>query len=294
MNFLMHSGTLYIATVLIWGSSWIAIKNQLGIVAPEISLVYRFSMAALILFLFCLWRKRSLRFTASQHLFMFLQGLFLYCINYLIFYWATGLLTSGVVALLFSTVILMNIVNAALFMGQKILLRTTTGALFGIIGIAAVFWSEVAGVENSQSSWLGLWYSLVATFSASLGNILSARNQKYQLPIIQTNAWGMAYGSALMLLYAVLQGSTFNYEATWSYTLSLLFLSIFGSIFAFGSYLTLIGRIGADKAAYSAVIFPIVALCLSTVFEDYRWTWLALAGVALILFGNYIVLAKSR
>ncbi|MFA9418655.1 MAG: DMT family transporter [Gammaproteobacteria bacterium] len=288
----MHSTSLYLATILIWGSTWFAIKFQLGVVEPEISLIYRFALAAVILLLFCLLSKRNLRFSASQHLFMALQGLFLFSTNYLIFYWATGLLTSGIVALLFSTVILMNIINSSLFLKQSINTGVVVGAMFGIAGIASIFWSEVADVGNNDDSWRGLWMCLIATFLASLGNILSARNQQQGLPVVQTNAWGMAYGSIFMLAYALSQGSVFNYDTAFSYTLSLTYLSVFGSIFAFGSYLTLIGRIGSDKAAYTAVLFPVIALLLSTLFEDYRWTMAAVFGFGLVLFGNYLVLRK--
>ena len=289
----MHSATLYLATVLIWGTTWFAIKFQLGVVEPEISLIYRFGLAAAILLLFCLLRNRNLRFSLSQHLFMALQGLFLFSTNYLIFYWATGLLTSGIVALLFSTVILMNIVNGALFLKQSINTRVVVGAMFGIAGIASIFWSEVAGVGNHLDSWQGLWMCLIATFIASIGNILSARNQQHGLPVLQTNAWGMTYGSIFMLGYALTQGTVFNYDLAFSYSLSLIYLSLFGSIFAFGSYLTLIGRIGADKTAYAAVLFPVIALLLSTLFEQYHWTMTAIFGFALVLIGNYLVLKKS-
>ena len=112
--------------------------------------------------------------------------------------------------------------------------------------------------------------------------------------MVQTNAWGMAYGSLIMFAFALLGGATFDYEATWSYSLSLIYLSLFGSVLAFGCYLTLVGRIGADKAAYAAVLFPVIALGLSTLFEDYQWTLRAVFGFALVLLGNYIVLTKSR
>ena len=288
----MHTTSLYLTTILIWGSTWFAIKFQLGVVEPEISLIYRFALAAIILLLFCLMSKRNLRFSASQHLFMALQGLFLFSTNYLIFYWATGLLTSGIVALLFSTVILMNIINGSLFLKQPINTGVVVGAMFGIAGIVSIFWSEVADVGNSDSSWRGLWMCLIATFCASIGNILSARNQRQGLPVVQTNAWGMAYGSIFMLAYALSQGSVFNYDPAFSYSLSLTYLSVFGSIFAFGSYLTLIGRIGSDKAAYTAVLFPVIALLLSTLFEDYRWTLAAFFGFGLVLFGNFLVSRK--
>ena len=289
----MHSTSLYLATVLIWGSTWYAIKFQLGVVAAEVSLVYRFLAAAVTLLIFCLLTKRNLRFSIHQHFFIAMQGLFLFSANYLIFYWATGLLTSGIVALLFSTVILLNIVNGALFLGQTINARVVIGAMFGISGIAAIFWSEVASLENDSSTWQGLWMCLVATFFASIGNILSARNQKQRLPVVQTNAWGMGYGALFMGIYALYSGVPFDYDPAISYSVSLLYLSVFGSIFAFGSYLTLIGRIGADKTAYAAVLFPVVALSISTVFEGYNWTAVSVFGFGLVLFGNFLVLRKK-
>lgn len=291
---LMRTSSLYLTCVLIWGSTWFAIRFQLGVVAAEVSLVYRFSLAAILLLLYCLLSKKNLRFSVSQHLFIGLQGLFLFSTNYLIFYWATGLLTSGIVALLFSTVILMNIVNGAIFLRQPIKGSVVLGALVGIAGIASVFWSEVEGLQNDTASWQGLWMCLFATFLASIGNILSARNQQQSLPVLQTNAWGMAYGALIMLGYVFFSGATFDYDASPAYSLSLVYLSVFGSIFAFGSYLTLIGRIGADKTAYAAVLFPIIALGISTLFENYQWSAEAVFGFVLVLIGNYLVLKKPR
>jgi len=291
---LTHSVSLYLFSVVIWGSTWFAIKFQLGVVAAEVSLVYRFGMAAIILLLFCVFSGRRLKYSARQHGFIALQGLFLFSSNYLVFYWATGLLTSGIVALMFSTVILLNIVNGALFMRARVRPRVLLGAGFGIAGIAAIFWSEVSGVGDNADTWRGLWMCLLATWFASIGNIVSARNQKNDIPVIQTNAWGMAYGALIMLIYALFSGVPFDYDPAPAYSLSLIYLAVFGSILAFGSYLTLVGRIGADKAAYAAVLFPVIALGLSTLFEDYQWTLRALFGFALVLFGNYIVLSRSR
>jgi len=293
-SLLTNSVSLYLSAVLIWGSSWFAIKFQLGVVAAEVSLVYRFGIAAILLLLFCVFSGRRLKYSASQHGFIALQGLFLFSSNYLVFYWATGLLTSGIVALMFSTVILMNIVNGALFMRTRVRPRVILGAGFGIAGIAAIFWSEVSGVDDTADTWRGLWMCLLATYFASIGNIISARNQKNDIPVIQTNAWGMAYGALIMTIYALFSGVTFDYDPAPAYSLSLIYLVVFGSILAFGSYLTLVGRIGADKAAYAAVLFPVIALGLSTLFEDYQWTLRALFGFALVLLGNYIVLSRSR
>jgi drug/metabolite transporter (DMT)-like permease len=171
-------------------------------------------------------------------------------------------------------------------------MQVVIGAMFGIAGISAIFWSEVAGIENDVASWKGLWLCLIATFSASLGNILSARNQKNNLPVVQTNAWGMAYGTLILAIYAISQGTSFNYDLSISYSISLLYLSVFGSVFAFGSYLTLIGRIGADKTSYTAVLFPVIALTISTIFENYQWSLAAMCGFGLVIIGNYLVLKK--
>ncbi len=290
----MHTSSLYLSAVLIWGSTWFAIKFQLGVVAPEISLIYRFALAAIILLIFCLLSGRSLKYRASEHVFIALQGLFLFSANYLVFYWATDILTSGVVALLFSTVVLMNIVNGTLFLKSPVSPRVVLGAFVGIGGVAAVFWSEVSSVGDNEDAWYGLWLCLGATYLASNGNILSARNQRNLIPVVQTNALGMAYGSLFMFVFALFSGATFNYDTTIEYTVSLIYLSVFGSILAFGCYLTLVGRIGADKAAYAAVLFPVVALALSTLFEDYQWTVHALVGFLLVLLGNFLVLSKSR
>ena len=289
-----HSASLYLASVLIWGSTWYAIKFQLGVVAPEISLVYRFALAAIILLSFCTLTGRSLRYSLRQHGFIALQGLFLFSSNYLIFYWATSLLTSGIVALMFSTVILMNIINGAIFMRVAVSRRVILGACFGIAGSVSIFWAELSAVDNNADTWRGLWMCLLATYFASIGNIISARNQKNSIPVIQTNAWGMGYGALVMAAYALVSGVPYNYDPSFDYSVSLIYLSVFGSILAFGSYLTLVGRIGADKAAYAAVLFPVIALGLSTIFENYQWSLRAVFGFALVLLGNYIVLTKTK
>jgi drug/metabolite transporter (DMT)-like permease len=289
-----HSASLYLASVLIWGSTWYAIKFQLGVVAAEVSLLYRFALAAIILLAFCVLTRRSLKYSPRQHGFIALQGLFLFSANYLVFYWATGLLTSGIVALMFSTVILMNIVNGAIFMRTAVSRRVILGACFGIAGIASIFWAELSAVDNNADTWQGLWMCLIATYFASIGNIISARNQKNGIPVIQTNAWGMGYGALVMAAYAIFSGASFNYDPGLGYSVSLIYLALFGSILAFGSYLTLVGRIGADKAAYAAVLFPVIALGISTLFENYQWSLRAVFGFALVLLGNYIVLTKSK
>ncbi len=293
---LTHSATLYVITILVWGTSWFAITFQLGVVPPEISLVYRFGLAAVLLLLYCLYRSRSLKFTIKQHCFIAAQGVCLFCVNYLIFYYATGYLTSGLVAVIFSSVIIMNMLNGALFLRRPIQPLVVVGAVTGLAGITLVFWPEVVGASDITSPGVmkGLVLSLVATYMASLGNILSARNQADNIPVIEANALGMAYGSIVMLVYAVLSAKSFVFEWTSEYVVSLLYLSVFASIIAFGAYLTILGRIGADRAAYATVLFPIVALIISGLFENYTWGLLSITGIALVLLGNFIVTKAPR
>ena len=291
---LMHSASLYLATVLIWGTTWFAITFQLGVVAESVSLVYRFALASLILLAFCLFTRRNLCFDRRAHLFMALQGLLLFSSNYLIFYWATHLLHSGMVAVGFSTVIFMNIVGAMVVFKQRITPNVWVGAIFGLLGIGMIFWPELVSFSWSDDGVRGLFLCVLATGCASSGNLVSARNQHQGLPVIQTNAWGMGYGALIMAVYALADGATFNFDTRVEYISSLIYLSVFGSVLAFGAYLTLIGRIGADKTAYAAVLFPVVALLISSVFEDYRWTMMAALGLVLVVLGNIIVLRRPK
>jgi drug/metabolite transporter (DMT)-like permease len=288
----MQSILFYIVTVLIWGSTWLAITFQLGVVEPLVSVVYRFALAAGLLLIYCKLTGLNLRFTRQDHLYMALQGVLLFAVNYWLFYIAETVLASGLVAVVFSTMVVMNMINGAIFLRTPFNNRVMLGAVLGMSGIVLVFWPELTTFSLDDQGFYGLLLSLAATLSASLGNIASARNQKFRLPIIQSNAIGMAYGALAMFLVALFGGSTFSFEFTFSYVSSLLYLAIFGSIIAFGCYLSLVGRIGVDRAAYVTLLFPLVALALSTVYEGYRWSGLALLGVVLILVGNLLVLRK--
>lgn len=289
----MSNLLLYLGTVAIWGSSWLGIKYQLGIVPPEISVLYRFVAASALLIGWCWLRGLNLRFTWRQHLAIASQGVPLFSLNYIVFYIATTYLTSGLVAVTCSTIILMNIVFGALLLGSPIRPRVALGALLGIAGLSLVFWPDLSTFDTGSDALIGLGLSLIATAFASLGNMASARNQRAGIPVIQSNAIGMAYGALSTLIVVAVRGVPFAFDPSPLYVGALFYLAVFASIIGFGCYLTLLGRIGADRAAYTSVVFPAVALALSTVFEGFVWTPLALAGVALIVVGNVIALARA-
>lgn len=289
----MKNTLFYLLTVLIWGSTWIGIKLQLGSVDPMVSVAYRFGLAALLLVLYCVLRKLPMSFSKQQHGAMFLQGLLLFGFNYLFFYIAELHMTSGLAAVIFSTILLMNIINGALFLGQPIEKRVLLGGTIGLVGITLVFQPELVNVSMQNSSLYGISFCILATLLASFGNILSARNQKHGLPIIQTNAYGMAYGALAMFVVALILERDFVFVPSTVYLVSLIYLAVFGSIIAFGCYLTLVGNIGADRAAYATLLFPIVALAISTLWEGYDWTGSSIGGVGLIIFGNFILLKRK-
>ncbi len=286
--------SLYALTVLVWGTSWLAIKFQLGVVAPEVSVVYRFALAAAIMLGYCLLARRRMTYSPADHGFMALQGVFLFSTNYFLIYLGSQHLTTGLVAVAFSTVVVMNIIGNSLLFRAALRPRVVAGAALGLSGITLVFWPEVAAFDLSRAGTLGLLLSLAGTASASLGMLTSAWNQRRRaLPVIESNAFGMLYGCLFITLLTLLRGSPFAFDPAWPYVLSLLYLAVFATVVGFWSYLTLLGRIGADRAAYATVLFPVVALALSTFFEGFEWTMAAALGVALVLLGNVLILTRS-
>ena len=284
---------LYAATVLIWGTTWMAIKFQLGSVDPMVSVLYRFIAAAMILMLYCKLSGLRMRFRPKDHVFMALQGLVLFSVNYWIIYLASVHLTSGLVAVIFSSMVLMNMLNGALLMGSPIRFSVVAGGAIGIVGIIFVFWPEISAFSLSDKTAMGVLLAAISTFMASLGNIISARHQKYELSVIQTNAYGMVYGAATMGIIVFTSGKPFNFELSFGYVGSLFYLIVFGTVIAFGCYLKLIGKIGADRAAYATMLFPIVALVISTFFEGYQWSTHNIIGMVLVLIGNGLVINKK-
>lgn len=288
----MSTGLLYVLVVLIWGSSWIGIEYQLGVVPAGLSIAYRFALSSLMLVAFCLLTRRTLRFSPRAHLLMAGQGLSLFCLNYLMFYWSAGYLSSGLMAIVFSTMTVMNLINGAILFRQPIDRRITIGALLGLAGLSCVFWPEIAGFDGNSRAMIGLGLALAGTYLASLGNMVSVKLKAVEIPVIQSNAIGMTYGALASLLLAWLSGDRFTYDPHLGYSISLLMLALFASVIGFTCYLTLVQRLGAGRAAYTTVLFPVVALAISTVVENYHWTTLAVLGIVLVLGGNLLVLRR--
>ena len=286
----MPSHVIYAIVVLIWGTTWYAIKFQLGVVAPEISLVYRFGLATICVFIYARLAGSPMRLSWRDHRFVALQGLTLFCLNYWMTYLATQFLTSGLVAVLFTSIILLNLINARLFFGVLVEARVLLAAATGALGVALLFLPELHAAMGNRTIVHGALLALGATYLASLGNMAAMRNTQSGMSVVTANAYGMAYGTVGLALIAAIRGTPVDFDPSWPYIVSLLYLSLAGTSLAFGLYLVLIKRIGPSRAAYTSVLFPVVALAVSTLFEGYRWSVPAFIGLAVLVAGNALAL----
>lgn len=295
----MNNISLFLLSAIIWGSTWLTITFQLGVVAPLVSVIYRFGLASLILFGYCWFKKRSFEFSIKVHLWIALQGIFLFGINYWLTYLSITKINSALAAILSTSIVYFNIVFSAIFLGDKLKREVIVGATIGVVGITLIFLPQI-DLGNSNKSfwqsdaWSGIALLLLGSIFASLGNIVSAKTQRLNVPVIQANALGMGYASILLLSIAAISGLDFNFDFTFGYVASLVYLALFGSVIAFGAFLTVLGRIGPDKAGYISLVYPVIALVFSTFFENYHWSLSGAIGVLVILLGNFIAMGKYR
>ncbi|MFJ3466978.1 DMT family transporter [Pseudomonas sp. NPDC090201] len=286
--------SLYLLTVLIWGTTWIALKLQLGEVAIPVSIVYRFGLAALIMFAMLLVSGKLQKVNRRGQLICLAQGLCLFCVNFMCFLHASQWIPSGLVAVVFSTSTLWNALNARVFFKQKIARNVLTGGALGLLGLGCLFWPELSGHSASRETLIGLGLALLGTLCFSAGNMLSSLQQKAGLRPLTTNAYGMLYGAAMLSVYCLVSGTPFAFEWNARYIGSLLYLVIPGSVIGFTAYLTLVGRMGPERAAYCTILFPVVALNVSAYAEGYQWTLPALMGLVLVMVGNVLVFRKPK
>jgi len=290
----MGNLSLYAATVLIWGSSWYVIKLQLTHVPAEVSIFYRFAIAAIILQVWCRIKKKPMGYSLRAHLLFAQMGFFLFFLNFLMIYYASYTITTGLVSVIFTMLLIFNMVSGRIFLGDLISLPMLVGAAIGISGIILVFMPEIENFSFGDDVLTSIALAIGGTFSASCGMVTSAAIQRRNLPVVRSNAWGAVYGALCMLVYILIRDISFEFDPSLRYISSLGFLAIFATVLGFGCFLTLIGRIGAGKAAYATVMFPIIALVISTLLEGYEWSVVSILGVCLALGGNVLILVDKQ
>jgi drug/metabolite transporter (DMT)-like permease len=275
---------------VIWGTTWLVIKFQLGVVQPEASVAWRFALASLLVLGWCMLRRISLRFAAREHAGLALLGALLFGLNYVLVYRSEQHLTSGLAAVLFAFIVFWNLLGARLLFGTPVSPAVLLGATIGMAGVGLLFWPELASLRGGPGQGTEIALACLATLVASAGNLHS------QTPLRPRRGrragdglWAMGYAALLLLGWCAVRGVPLAFDPRPPYVLSLLYLTLLGSVVAFVSYLTLLRRIGAGRAGYTAAVIPVVAMLASTAFEGYRWTGAALAGMALVLAGTVLV-----
>ena len=282
---------LFVSTVIIWGTTWIAIAMQVGPVPVLVSVFYRFATAALI-FLVVLAVMGRLRVPALKHQpFILAQALCLFSCNFICFYNAASYVPSGLISVIFSLATIYNAINARLFFGDAITGRTLVAAALGASGLLLLFGPDIL-MHFDVDTWKGGGLSALGTLFFSLGNMVSRRNSAAGIKPATANAWGMTYGAIVLLLLIAVTGTPVIAPPDTRYLLAMLYLAAIGSVVGFTTYLMLVARIGSSGAAYTTVLFPVVALSLSTLYEGYHWTLLGILGLALTLAGNVVIFAR--
>ena len=284
----------YAVVSLTWGLSWHVATYQLGPVPVENSVAYRFLLGALFLLPWLLAsRGAARRLSARDHGWVALQGALLFSGCYWCFYLSLEVLTSGLVAVLFCMIVIANAYNQVLFFKHPLERRVLVAAVMGIAGVGLIFAPELWAVDVNFGVLKGVGLMMLAVVLASLGNMVSLRNSRAGIPAATATTWSMGYGGALMLLGCLAKNGAPAFEMTAAYILSLLYLSLIGSALIFALYLGLIARVGAAKGAYVTVLTPLVALTISSLFEDFEWQLEAGGGVVLILLGNLLILSRG-
>jgi drug/metabolite transporter (DMT)-like permease len=285
----------FLLVTLIWGSTWLVIRDQIGTVPPTWSVAYRFAIAAVSMFAYAAATGASLRIGRDGHVLALMFGIPQFVLNFNFVYAAEHYVTSGLVSVVFALLLVPNAALARLFLKHPLTPRFLFGSAIAIAGVALLFLQELrASGGHPRDVLIGIGLTLLGVLSASVSNIMQGSERLRRRPLPSMLAWGMTYGTAANAIAAFLLYGPPTAEARLGYWLGLLYLGMLASALAFTVYFSLIRRIGPARAAYSSVLVPIIAMGLSTGFEGYRWSKPAIAGGVLALAGLVIALRSRR
>lgn len=283
-----------VVCTLAWGTTWFAITKQLGVVDPVVSITYRFALAAVLLFAWGAFRRESLSLNRAQHFAAFGVGLFTFAVDYSFVYWAEERVTSAVVAVVFAAMAFMNLIVFRVVFGQRAPLLAWAAAGLGVLGVALLSWEEIVTANMSSRALTGIGLTLAGVFAAAIGNVYARRAEMAGAGVVASTGWAMGYGAALLAIFAMVTGKTWAFEFTAPYILSLLHLSVVGSVIAFALYYGLARRRGYATASYISALTPPLAMFVSALFEGKSWGLYALGGVVLVLAGQVLLLRSKK
>jgi drug/metabolite transporter (DMT)-like permease len=284
----------FLLITLIWSSTWIVIKDQLGAVPPAWSVTYRFVIAAAAMFVWAAASGATLRIGRRGHLLAALFGVPQFCLNFNFVYAAEHHVTSGLVATVFALLMVPNSALAWLVLKQRATWGFVAGSAIACVGVSLLFVQEMrSSPASSAQVMLGIGLTILGVLSASAANILQASRGAAAWPLASLLAWGMVYGILANALFALAIAGAPVIEARPAYWLGLVYLGLFASALAFPLYFAVMRAVGPGKAAYSSVLVPILAMVFSTLFEGYRWSTLAVVGGA-VAFAGLVIALRSR
>jgi len=279
--------------VFAWGFSWYAITLQVSEASALISLTYRFILAAVIMCVGLVVTRRWRTIPWRHQPWVFALGCCLFSMNFLSFYLAANYLTSGLLSVIFSTAAIFGALNAWLWLRNSLELRVVVAALVGTFGLYLLLRPEIHGSGTSVKVWWTIVLPFVGTYLFSLGNIISTRLAKtYSLPNIIGQ--GMTWGAVILILFSLIFNQDWVIPSSSLFWSGVVYLALVSSILAFFTYLALVNRVGPARAAYATVLFPIVAMLVSTAMENYQWTPLSVAGLVLVLGGTVLIFSQPK
>jgi drug/metabolite transporter (DMT)-like permease len=285
----------FILFTLVWGSTWIVIRDQLGLVPAQWSVTYRFTIAAIAMAGVARWKGHDLKLPRSGMVAALVLAASQFFVNFNSVYFAEHFITSGVVATVFALLLIPNSLLAWAWLGQKPTLRFAIGGVIASAGIALLFLQEMRVSEvGAREVATGLGFTMVGLLGASIANVYQARERVRALPLFSLLAWSMGLGALLDGLFAFAMVGPPVFDPRPGYWLGLVYLALFASVLCFSLYFPVVRKIGPGRAAYSSVLVPIIAMSFSTWLEGYRWTPLAAIGALLALGGMVIAMSKSR
>ncbi len=285
----------FVIVTLIWGSTWIVIKTQLGVVPPSWSVAYRFLLAGVVMLGVALVTRAPLRIGRAGQLFAILLGFAQFVLNFNFVYRAEIYVTSGLVAIVFALLFVPNALLSRVFLGIAIGGRFLIGSAIAVAGIALLFVNELRADPAAQTATLtGIGFTLLGVCSASVANVMQATERARALPMASMLGWSMIWGGGIDAAFSWITMGPPVVDWTPAYLAGVGYLGIVASAVAFSLYFQMIREVGAAKAAYTSVLIPVIAMAFSTVFEDYRWTLLAGTGSALALAGMAVALSARR
>lgn len=290
----MRINTFYFLTcAIIWGVTWIAIKYQLPYVDGTAAVFYRFIFSSGVMFTLCFFNKTSLlSFTRVQHVRFAAQGLFIFCLNYLLTYWATSMAPTALIALAFTSLIFFNMFGAHFFLNIPFERKVFLGAILSFLGMGFIALNEFQDLALHPGSLWGFLIGIVSTIFASTGNLISYLNKKDRVPVSAGNSWSMLYGSGFSLIACFILGKSLHVNITPPFLISFFYLSIFGTVISFWAYFKLIENIGPAKAAFTSIASPIIALVVSTFMQELSWSFFLALGATFCIMGNCVALAR--